>query len=614
MERSPLFIRGFLALILLSAILPFTAIAGIQPPLARPAYTPPPKPTDWELYEQVFSLQMAGKWRQADRILKKIDNDILMGHVFYQRYMHPTKYRASWKELRNWLHQYADHPNAWAVYKLAKSRKPYRARMPQKPPARIFHNQTVSSQSNLFQTRTARHIRNHVNSLIKRERPTQALQYISARSRKKRLSTAEFDYLQARISRSYYVEQKFEKALTIAQKAAARHRLHVPLSDWYAGLAAWRLGKFATAAPHFMALADHPTASNSLKATGAFWASRSLRQLDRLAEAENFLIKTTQLGVNFYSLLAMQQLSGQSYIEWVKVESADHMLIESHPAVQRSYALEYSGQHERAELELLYLQERLTDDEARIVLGLARHLNFPALEMTLGERLAKREKQVKTGAQENKLAPSYTLATALYPSLAPELHDFLLLDRALIYALIRQESRFMNHAKSRAGARGLMQLMPRTAAFISGDRRLARRSGRNQLLDREVNLELGQQYLALLLSDEYFNGNLIYALASYNAGPGNLRRWRKELADVNDPLLFIESIGITETRLYVKNVLRNLWIYRDQLHQDNNSQRILAAHSWPRYIAQDIAEDIQEKTASNQHTPKRQNIVSTVKR
>ena len=84
--------------------------------------------------------------------------------------------------------------------------------------------------------------------------------------------------------------------------------------------------------------------------------------------------------------------------------------------------------------------------------------------------------------------------------------------------------------------------MPRTAAFVTGDRSLARTSGRDKLLDSDLNLEIGQKYLGMLLGERYFDNNLIYALAGYNAGPGNLKRWRRELKDMNDPLLFIESI------------------------------------------------------------------------
>ena len=154
-------------------------------------------------------------------------------------------------------------------------------------------------------------------------------------------------------------------------------------------------------------------------------------------------------------------------------------------------------------------------------------------------------------------------------------------------ALVRQVSRFKARAKSSAGARGLMQIMPRTAAFINGDRQLAWRKGRDRLLKADLNLAIGQKYLTMLMGDEYFDNNLIFALAAYNAGPGTLRRWLRELDGVEDPLLFIESMSAGETRKYVQKVMANMWVYRDKFGQEPVSLRILAAESWPLYVPQD---------------------------
>ena len=96
-----------------------------------------------------------------------------MGHVLFQRYMHPTAYRAKWTELRDWLKNYADHPGAWRVYKLAQKRKPRHCHA-RAAAARIYHQDRASSASALFKTRTKRRIRREVYRLIRRERPTQA--------------------------------------------------------------------------------------------------------------------------------------------------------------------------------------------------------------------------------------------------------------------------------------------------------------------------------------------------------------------------------------------------------------------------------------------------------
>ena len=72
---------------------------------------------------------------------------------------------------------------------------------------------------------------------------------------------------------------------------------------------------------------------------------------------------------------------------------------------------------------------------------------------------------------------------------------------------------------------------------------------------RPVNLDIGQTYLDKLLGEETMENNLIKALASYNAGPGNVKRWAREIGRAQDPLLFLESMRAPETRLYVQKVM-----------------------------------------------------------
>ena len=247
----------FLSLLLLSGGAQ-TEARTLGPPEPRPAYEPPPKQPDHEIYKRIFELQEGAKWASADRLIRELDDTSLLGHVYRLRYMHPTAYRSKWPELRDWLKKYADHPGAWQVYHLAKKRRPKGARMPKPPPARIY-NQTYASSLPIVRTfykRSTRRIRREVNRLTYRERPTQALRYISKRSVDRQLSAAETDLLRSKIARSYFIEGKPSKALEIAQ-LATRSRHVVTLSDWHAGLAAWRLNKFNLAVTHFTNLSEN---------------------------------------------------------------------------------------------------------------------------------------------------------------------------------------------------------------------------------------------------------------------------------------------------------------------------------------------------------------------
>jgi len=185
-----------------------------------------------------------------------------------------------------------------------------------------------------------------------------------------------------------------------------------------------------------------------------------------------------------------------------------------------------------------------------------------------------------------------------YPAPPLTAKDGGVIDRELILALIRQESAFNPKAKSRAGARGLMQLMPRTASFVAKDRRL-RGAQRNQLFDPELNLKLGQKYIDILLGDARIKGDLFRLLTAWNGGPGNLNKWSRKVKHNNDPLLFIESIPSRETRIFVERVLTNYWIYRIRFNQSLASMDAVARGKWPHYtsereLAVEVAEDGRE--------------------
>lgn len=136
--------------------------------------------------------------------------------------------------------------------------------------------------------------------------------------------------------------------------------------------------------------------------------------------------------------------------------------------------------------------------------------------------------------------------------------DKLGLDMAWVYGLIRQESRFVQNARSHVGASGLMQLMPATARYVA--RRIGLGDFRpSQVNELETNIALGTNYLNMVLQD--LDGSQALATAAYNAGPGRPRAWRSTLPGQVEGAIFAESIPFTETRDYVKKVLSNATYY-----------------------------------------------------
>lgn len=127
----------------------------------------------------------------------------------------------------------------------------------------------------------------------------------------------------------------------------------------------------------------------------------------------------------------------------------------------------------------------------------------------------------------------------------------------LVAALIRQESTFNPRVRSRAGARGLMQIIPATGRQLARQER--RKYATNDLYNPEINIRYGTRYLKEVLGR--FDGRVDYALAGYNAGPHRVKRWTGMDMSI-DPEVFIEDIPFDETRAYVKLVLRNEMLYR----------------------------------------------------
>jgi len=135
------------------------------------------------------------------------------------------------------------------------------------------------------------------------------------------------------------------------------------------------------------------------------------------------------------------------------------------------------------------------------------------------------------------------------------------LDPAVVYGLIRQESRFVTDARSGVGASGLMQLMPATARWTA--KKVGMPYTPQMINDHEVNLQLGTAYLKRVLDD--LDGSLAMGAAAYNAGPRRPRRWRE--GATMEPAAWAESIPFNETRDYVKKVLSNSVDYAAVLGQ-----------------------------------------------
>ena len=131
------------------------------------------------------------------------------------------------------------------------------------------------------------------------------------------------------------------------------------------------------------------------------------------------------------------------------------------------------------------------------------------------------------------------------------------LDPYLVYAVIREESRFKSRALSHSWAHGLMQIIPSTGRIIC--RKLGLSYSRWKMYNPRVNIRMGSYYLASLI--KRFDGNVSLAVAGYNGGPVRIKKWTKKYPDF-DLDEFVEDIPITETRNYVKKVMKSFYGYQ----------------------------------------------------
>lgn len=289
------------------------------------------------------------------------------------------------------------------------------------------------------------------------------------------------------------------------------------------------------------------------RARGAYWAGRAASLQKDETRARYWFRTASEHSTTFYGQLAAARLDKKERLAVsvpAPIDAVDAAKFDNHEVVQVVRLLVSLGERKLISRFIRRLGEiNRAPGWLNSVAKLARDSGRADLAVSVAKR-ASRE-----GAD---------LGYAGYPTVPAKTQAGL--EAPLLFALIRQESAFDQRAISHAGARGLMQLMPRTARHVA--RRISKPYVPKRLTeDPAYNINIGQAYLRELLED--FEGSYILALAAYNAGPGRVRRWIKNYGDPRqsntDAIDWIEMIPISETRNYVQRVIENLHVYRQQL-------------------------------------------------
>lgn len=540
------------------------------------------------LYRRIFDLQQQGEWKQADRLIRDLGDKVLMGHVLHQRYMHPTAWRSRYSELKSWLAEYGDHPDAERIYRLARKRQG-NAAAPRRPLKQgyagsvraVAVEQPKGPVRGADDERTVNAFRSVFDRELRRNRIDRAEKRLWAIERTDLASPHELADALGRLAHAYYLDSDDPKALALATIAADYSPRFADSANWYGGLAAFRLDDCDSAEPFFARLSQSPTAGAWLRAGGGFWAARAALLCERPELVSLYLKRASDEQDTFYGLIAARQLGITLNHDWSlpALSLIDFTALSRQPAVRRAIALHEIDDDNRADAELKLLLGRSEKAAWPVLAGLAARLGLPGSQL----RIAKALKDADPPSALNYPLPDW------------EPDGGFTVDRALLFAFIRQESQFSARASSHAGASGLMQVMPATASYISGDRSL--RWEKAKLYEPRFNMALGQQYIEHLADLPVVEGNLFMLAVAYNAGPGNLSRWKKRIAYKNDPLLFIESLPAWETRDYIEHVMANLWLYRMRLGQPSPSLDAVAANAWPLFEMLDPLGDGLQLTA-----------------
>ncbi|MFR7963362.1 MAG: lytic transglycosylase domain-containing protein [Alphaproteobacteria bacterium] len=532
-------------------------------------------PDDITLYKKIFRAIKAEDIDKAEELSEDVENPILMGHVLAEKYLSRT-YKSDYAELKSWLEKYSDHPQAARIYALAL-RKGAKEQL-LRPDSLSKVNRTPYSWYNndYEELPPARRqlVRRSVNSFLKyinQGKTLRARAILENRAFRMAVPDREWDAMAATLTTVYFLDGEDKLALKWSAKPARRSQDATGL--WFRGLAFWRQGKYKEAGINFGKLGAKSDNDEWLIAAGAYWAYRAYDKIGDVKQAKKYLNMASKYRRTFYGILANYQLGNPLKYNWDSLAYLNDFsnynyvseLVAS-PSIRRAIILIHAKQPELAEKELRGDLDAMNERQREAALFIAQQYNMHSLGIVISNLIKDNDREIY-----------YDCIAYPDPDWQPK--SGWRVDRALVWALVRQESGFNAKAQSGAGAKGLMQLMSSTAIYVTKDRRLRRDT--SPLFETEYNLETGQRYVSYLMEKDFIGNNLFFLATAYNAGPGNLYKWQKKVKYGNDPLMFIEAIPSRQTRIYIERVLANFWVYNARFGQPSESLEALIHSRWP---------------------------------
>jgi soluble lytic murein transglycosylase len=354
------------------------------------------------------------------------------------------------------------------------------------------------------------------------------------------------------VARRLLARGNTDLAYRLAQRPGASDGNADAEAEFMCGYIALRYRKDPSLAfDHFAQILARVT-SPYAKARAAYWGGRAAEAAGKSDLAAKWYAVGAEHMATFYGQLAAHQLGRDAPPHPTpepRPDSAAQARFDAHELVRAAQLFLAAGDREHARAFLLQMAEA----------------GKTPLDFSMLASLAESYGRIDLAIAVARRAIESGLPVMVHGYPVTALPDGGRVEHPLLLAIVRQESAFAADAMSRAGARGLMQLMPATAANVA--RKLALQYSVDRLTtDGIYNLVLGRSYLEGLLDD--FSGSYPLAIAAYNAGPGRVRQWLNDFGDPRGAGIgmvdWIEMIPFSETRLYVQRVLENLQIYRGQ--------------------------------------------------
>ncbi len=327
--------------------------------------------------------------------------------------------------------------------------------------------------------------------------------------------------------------------------------------EWLAGWIALRQLKDYPAAQKHFELLQKTVATPISKAKAAYWLGRTYEAEEDAEKASLYYEQAAVYAHTFYGQRALEKLDKRVLVTLKKKPTiAEYRNPQGVHVIEAIKLIHALGQASKTEKFLLYFAKHVPPEMVEELVQMTHDLEYSHL-VVLVAKFAGRQAPI--------------LIEAAYPTVAlPSLaNKNPVMTVPLIYSLIRQESGFDKEAKSAPGARGLMQLMPKTAALISKRLGIKFSSKKPQRLvkDHQFNIQLGLYNFNAEL--KAFDNNVILTLAGYNAGPGKPKQWVHNFGDPRDPKVdwidWIEQMPFAETRAYVQRILETVPVYENHL-------------------------------------------------